>query len=115
MLVLSRKVGEKIRIGDDIVVMVTSISGDRVRLGISGPPEVPIHREELVRRLQTESLAADLPRVASRLPEPSPSARSSARVCDSTHPRSAFRALVAAPDEGSGSVAVVTPACLYQG
>ena len=54
MLVLSRKIGEKIVIGKDIVIMVTAIAGDRVRLGISGPPEVPIHREEIYQRVQEE-------------------------------------------------------------
>lgn len=47
MLVLSRKRGEKIRIGNDIEVTVLNISGTRVKLGFSGPPEVWIHREEV--------------------------------------------------------------------
>lgn len=47
MLVLSRKNGEQVVIGRDIVVTVLSIQGGRVKLGFSGPAEVPIHREEL--------------------------------------------------------------------
>jgi len=58
VLVLSRKVGESIRIGDDIVVMVTSIEGDKVRIGIEGPREVPIHREELYQKIKRENLQA---------------------------------------------------------
>jgi len=58
VLVLSRKVGESIRIGDDIVVMVTAIEGDKVRIGIEGPKEIPIHREELYQRIREENLKA---------------------------------------------------------
>ena len=52
MLVLSRKRGEKIVIGDNIEVTIVEVRGDRVKLGFVGPPEVPIHREEIFRRLQ---------------------------------------------------------------
>ena len=52
MLVLSRKEGERICIGEDIVLTVVSIRGDRVRLGFEGPREVPIHREEVMRAIQ---------------------------------------------------------------
>ena len=48
-LVLSRKIGEIICIGDDIEVMVTAIDGDRVRLGVSAPVAVPVFRSELLR------------------------------------------------------------------
>ena len=47
MLVLSRKNGEQVVIGRDIVVTVLSIQGGRVKLGFSGPAEIPIHREEV--------------------------------------------------------------------
>ena len=47
MLVLSRKLGEQVRIGNDIVVTVVKLSGNRVRLGINGPKQVPIRRGEL--------------------------------------------------------------------
>jgi carbon storage regulator len=53
MLVLTRKVGEKIFLGSDIVVTVTSISGQQVRLGITAPASVPILRNELVLRDQS--------------------------------------------------------------
>ncbi len=50
MLVLSRKVGESIQIGDDITVTVTRISESAVRLGIDAPPDVRIDRTEIVKR-----------------------------------------------------------------
>ena len=52
MLVLSRKVGESIRIGDDITVVVVDVRGDRIRLGIEAPKEVPVHRGEVHRAMQ---------------------------------------------------------------
>ena len=47
MLVLSRKVGEKIIIGDDITVTVTDIRGNKVRIGVDAPNDVSIHRQEI--------------------------------------------------------------------
>ena len=47
MLVLSRKKGESIVINDDITVTVVEIRGDKVRLGIIAPKEIPVHREEV--------------------------------------------------------------------
>lgn len=47
MLVLSRKLKEKIMLGDDIVIEVIDIRGDKVRLGIHAPDEMPVHREEV--------------------------------------------------------------------
>ena len=51
MLVLSRKKNERIMIGNDIEVTIVEIRGDRVKLGFIGPQEVPIHREEVYRRI----------------------------------------------------------------
>ena len=51
MLVLSRKEGERLVIAGQIFVTVTEICGNRVRLAIDAPPEVPIHREEVFRQL----------------------------------------------------------------
>jgi len=51
MLVLTRKFGEQIVIGRDITVTVLAVQGGRVKLGFSGPPEVPIHREEIARQI----------------------------------------------------------------
>jgi carbon storage regulator len=51
MLVLSRKINEKICIGQTIEVQVLETHGDRVKLGVIGPPEIAIHREEIYRRI----------------------------------------------------------------
>lgn len=64
MLVLSRKQDEKIIIGDSITLMVISIQGDKVRLGIEAPKHVSIHREEVyqaIQRERTDEPAADRP------------------------------------------------------
>ncbi len=47
MLMLSRKKNEAIVVNDDVVIRITEIRGDRVRLGIEAPKEVPVHREEV--------------------------------------------------------------------
>jgi carbon storage regulator len=52
MLVLSRKQGQEIVVGSGITVTVLAVSGGRVRLGIVAPAEVPIHREEIQRRIE---------------------------------------------------------------
>lgn len=55
MLVLSRNTTESIRIGDNIEVRVLEISGGRVRLGVSAPVEIPVHRNEVATRIDRES------------------------------------------------------------
>ena len=61
MLVLTRWVGERLVIGDDIVVSVLSIKGNQVRIGIDAPRDVMIHREEVFKRIlkEREKLAQD--------------------------------------------------------
>ncbi len=54
MLVLSRRLGETVMIGDDIKLTVLGINGNQVRLGIAAPKEVSVHREEVYRRIQEE-------------------------------------------------------------
>jgi len=51
MLVLTRKIGETIRINDDIVVMVVDTRGDRIRLGIEAPKNVSVHRAEVYEKI----------------------------------------------------------------
>jgi carbon storage regulator len=58
MLVLSRQRDESIIIGDNIVVTIVDIRGDKVRLGIDAPSEVPVHRREVFEAIQRENLRA---------------------------------------------------------
>ncbi len=58
MLVLSRHRDESIMIGDSIVVTIVDIRGDKVRLGISAPAEIPVHRREVYEAIQRENLKA---------------------------------------------------------
>jgi carbon storage regulator len=53
MLVLSRKKGERVMISDNITLVVVEIRGDKVRLGIEAPKEVPVHREEVYNDIQS--------------------------------------------------------------
>jgi len=64
MLVLSRRKGEAVVIGGELRVQVLEVSGSRVKLGFSGPPEVSIHREELYAAIaaETASPSVDLGR-----------------------------------------------------
>lgn len=54
MLILTRKVGERLMIGDDIAVTVLSVKGNQVRLGIQAPASIAVHREEIYDRIQNE-------------------------------------------------------------
>ena len=60
MLVLTRKKGESVVIGDSIRVTVVAVQGDAVRLGFVAPDELPIHREEVHRRIRSASTAGSL-------------------------------------------------------
>ena len=61
MLVLSRHRDETIMIGDDIVITIVDIRGDKVRLGIDAPQAIPVHRQEVYDAIQRENAqAADL-------------------------------------------------------
>ncbi|MBN1477943.1 carbon storage regulator CsrA [Candidatus Sumerlaeota bacterium] len=60
MLILTRKLGEGIRINDDVVVKVVDIRGNQVRLGIAAPRSVPVHREEVHEMItQQNAMAAE--------------------------------------------------------
>jgi len=58
MLVLSRHRDESIMIGDDIVVTIVDIRGDKVRLGIDAPTSIPVHRREVYDAIQRENIKA---------------------------------------------------------
>jgi carbon storage regulator len=59
VLVLSRKVEERIRIGDEITIVVTRISKDKVRLGIDAPKHMEVHRQEVYEALKAAEAAND--------------------------------------------------------
>lgn len=59
MLVLSRRLGETLVIGDNVKVSVLGISGNQVRLGIEAPKEVSVHREEVYLRIQDEQASTE--------------------------------------------------------
>ena len=80
MLVLSRQRDEVIKIGDDIEITVVDIRGDKVRLGITAPKEVMVHRKEVYEAIRRENRAAaqvkpeDLAGLGKPLPGPGPKA-----------------------------------------
>lgn len=73
MLIITRKLGEQITIGDDIIITLLEIKGGQVKLGIKAPECISIHRQEIYERIKKENLesseinTADLMRAASML------------------------------------------------
>ena len=74
MLVLSRQRDESIMIGDDVEITIVDVRGDKVRLGITAPREIPVHRREIYDTIQREKAAAaaaaeKAPEAAEKTPE----------------------------------------------
>ena len=61
MLVLTRRSGESVMIGDDVVITVLEVRGDVIRLGIRAPRDIQVHREEIYRELQASNREAASP------------------------------------------------------
>jgi len=55
MLILTRRIGEVLRIGDDVAITVLGIKGNQVRIGIDAPKDVAVHREEIYQRIKSET------------------------------------------------------------
>ena len=54
MLILTRRVGETLMVGDDVTVTVLGVKGNQVRIGVNAPKEVAVHREEIYQHIQRE-------------------------------------------------------------
>ena len=59
MLILTRRVGESLMIGDQIAITVLNLKGNQVRLGIEAPKDISVHREEVYQRIQEEKISRD--------------------------------------------------------
>ena len=58
MLILTRRPGESVKIGDDVTVTVLGVKGDQARLGFTAPPDVAVHREEVYDRIRNQAEAS---------------------------------------------------------
>ena len=61
MLILTRRVGETLMIGDEVTITVLGVKGNQVRIGVNAPRDVAVHREEIYERIQREQAAKQEP------------------------------------------------------
>jgi len=59
MLILSRRVGEAVTIGNEVTITVLSVKGNQVRLGVQAPKHIAVHRQEVFQRIQMEQAVSD--------------------------------------------------------
>lgn len=59
MLILTRRVGETLMVGDEVTVTVLGVKGNQVRIGVNAPKDVAVHREEIYQRIQNENAKKD--------------------------------------------------------
>lgn len=65
MLILTRRVGETVMIGNDVTVTVLGVKGNQVRIGVNAPRDVAVHREEIYERIKREEQEGEAPRARS--------------------------------------------------
>lgn len=64
MLILTRRIGETLMVGDEVTVTVLGVKGNQIRIGVNAPKEVAVHREEIYQRIQKEKERGDEPVVS---------------------------------------------------
>jgi len=63
MLILTRRIGETLMVGDDVAITVLGVKGNQIRLGVDAPKDVSVHREEIYQRIQRERGTEDTNRL----------------------------------------------------